>query len=263
MASSPNWPPALPERLGRLREVSPLGPSVRRAVTESGLEVVVKGGDSVADEARGLQRLAAVEDGPRVPAVVHHDDDWLVMEWIEPGRTPDPVALGGALAGLHSAPAGGWGGGSSWIGACPVSPAAHDTAAGFYGARLVELAGRCGLEGVVEPVAGRLADLVPAGPPSVLHGDLWWGNVIWAADGRPAVIDPSVHHGHAEEDLAMLALFGTVPPSLLGAYQERRPLDDGWADRVQLWQLVPLLVHTVLFGGGYRRQAIDAARRYT
>ncbi len=61
----------------------------------------------------------------------------------------------------------------------------------------------------------------------------------------------------------MLALFGSVPRRLLDAYVEVRPLDDGWADRVALWQLYPLLVHTVLFGGTYRSQAVAAAARYT
>jgi fructosamine-3-kinase len=43
------------------------------------------------------------------------------------------------------------------------------------------------------------------------------------------------------------------------AYQEVAPLADGWQDRVALWQLFPLLVHAVLFGGGYLRQAHDLA----
>ena len=60
----------------------------------------------------------------------------------------------------------------------------------------------------------------------------------------------------------MLALFGAVPDRLLAAYQEVRPLDDGWQDRVALWQLVPLLVHAVLFGGSYRARAEAVARRY-
>ncbi len=60
----------------------------------------------------------------------------------------------------------------------------------------------------------------------------------------------------------MLALFGPLPRRLLDAYREVRPLDDGWEERVALWQLVPLLVHTVLFGDPYRARALAAARRY-
>jgi len=96
-----------------------------------------------------------------------------------------------------------------------------------------------------------------------VHGDLWWGNVLFGADGRAWLIDPSVHGGHPEEDLAMLGLFGLVPDRLRAAYQELAPLQPGWEDRVALFQLYPLLVHTVLFGGGYRAQAEAVAHRFS
>jgi fructosamine-3-kinase len=96
-----------------------------------------------------------------------------------------------------------------------------------------------------------------------LHGDLWWGNVLFGADGRAWLIDPSVHGGHPEEDLAMLALFGRVPDRLLAAYQDVSPLQPGWQERVALFQLYPLLVHTVLFGAGYRSQAEAVASRFS
>ena len=126
----------------------------------------------------------------------------------------------------------------------------------------MELAARCRLEVVVSPVVGRLGELLPPGGPALLHGDLWWGNVLFGSDGRAWVIDPSVHGGHPEEDLAMLGLFGEVPDRLRAAYGEVRPLSPGWEERVALFQLYPLLVHTVLFGGGYRAQAESVARRF-
>ncbi len=60
----------------------------------------------------------------------------------------------------------------------------------------------------------------------------------------------------------MLALFGSVPARLRAAYREVRPLHDGWEERVELFQLYPLLVHTVLFGGSYRAHAERVARRF-
>jgi len=87
-------------------------------------------------------------------------------------------------------------------------------------------------------------------------------NVLAGEDGRPWLIDPSAYGGHREVDLAMLRLFGTPSERVFSAYEELSPLTDGWEDRVALWQLLPLLVHAVLFGGSYSDAAQRIARRY-
>ena len=107
---------------------------------------------------------------------------------------------------------------------------AEDGAA-LYGTRLHELALRCDLADAVDPVVARLPELLPTGGPALLHGDLWWGNVLFGSDGRSWLIDPSSHGGHPEEDLAMLALFGPLPERLLGAYREAHPLQEEWQAR--------------------------------
>lgn len=68
------------------------------------------------------------------------------------------------------------------------------------------------------------------------------------------VFDPAVYGGHREIDLAMLALFGDVGDRLVAAYQDVWPLERDWRTRTRLWQLYPLAVHAVLFGGSYLRQ---------
>jgi fructosamine-3-kinase len=114
---------------------------------------------------------------------------------------------------------------------------------------------------LVESVADRIGDLAgPAEPPSRVHGDCWWGNVLWSG-GRGWLIDPAAYGGHREGDLAMLALFS--PPHLdriLAAYAEAAPLADGWRSRVPLHQLHPLLVHACLFGATYAAPLRAAAR---
>ena len=260
---STNWRARLANALGPIGDVRALGGSAWR-VEAGGRSVVAKVGPGAPDEAGGLRRIAAVEGGPPVPAVVHADADLVVTTVVEQAaRTPDhEESLGRDLARLHAAGCTQWGGGSAWIGACPIDRSPRADSIAFYGTRLGELATRCGLEVPVRRVAARLPELIPPGGPSLLHGDLWWGNVLFGADGRSWLIDPSVHGGHPEEDLAMLALFGPVPGRLHATYNEILPLAAGWQERVALFQLYPLLVHAVIFGGGYRSQAEEIARRY-
>jgi fructosamine-3-kinase len=76
------------------------------------------------------------------------------------------------------------------------------------------------------------------------------------------IFDPAVYGGHREIDLAMLALFGGLGETLIDAYHEVWPLGAGWRSRLGLWQLYPLAVHAVLFGGSYLAQlarGLDAA----
>ncbi len=108
----------------------------------------------------------------------------------------------------------------------------------------------------------RIGELAgPAEQPARLHGDLWSGNVLWGGDGHVWLIDPAAHGGHRETDLAMLHLFGCAHlDRIVAAYDEAAPLAEGWRARIPLHQLFPLLVHTVLFGGGYGAQAVASAR---
>ncbi|MDQ6784018.1 MAG: fructosamine kinase family protein [Actinomycetota bacterium] len=263
MASSDSLLTRLGSALGPTGPTRRLGGGAWR-VTVGERELVAKVGSGVLDEADGLRSLARVAGAPPVPEVVLDEPDLLVTAWVYQGvrAAAHEEALGRMLATLHTAPWLEWGGGSSWIGACSVNPSVVTDAVAFYEGRLLQLARRCGLERPVAAVAARLDRLLPSGGPALLHGDLWWGNVLWGSDGRPWLIDPSVHGGHPEEDMAMLALFGAVPERVLRAYFEIRPLQPGWEERVALFQLYPLLVHAVLFGGGYRTEAEATARRF-
>jgi len=87
--------------------------------------------------------------------------------------------------------------------------------------------------------------------PSLLHGDLWSGNVIGGNDGRIWLIDPAAYVGHAEADLAMTELFGGFPHNFYAAYREATPLQPGYESRRSLYNLYHLLNHLNLFGGSY------------
>ncbi|HEY3487555.1 MAG TPA: fructosamine kinase family protein [Gammaproteobacteria bacterium] len=91
--------------------------------------------------------------------------------------------------------------------------------------------------------------------PSLLHGDLWAGNVSALADGTPVIFDPAIYYGDRETDLAMTELFGGFRHDFYAAYQEQWPLDDGYALRKNLYNLYHILNHLNLFGGGYLNQS--------
>lgn len=235
-------------------------------------------------EADGLRWLA--EAGaialPRVVAVVDpahgsppHGQRLLALEWVEPGRLDGAgeERLGRELAALHAAGAESFGGPRPLrIGELelPNGPAA-DWCALYADHRLRPLALAAAARGAlpdetaaaVERVCERLPQLAgPAEPPARLHGDLWSGNVLADRRGRPYLIDPAAYGGHREVDLAMLRLFGGPGERCFAAYREAAPLAAGHEDRVELWQLLPLLVHAVLFGGGYGTAVARIARRY-
>ncbi|MFE6200562.1 fructosamine kinase family protein [Streptomyces sp. NPDC057838] len=229
-------------------------------------------------EAAGLRWLA--EAGTvRVPVVHGHDEGRLVLDRVPEGRPGREAAerFGRDLAGLHAAGAPAFGapppGGpaDAYIGLAPMrnEPGAHWP--GWYaGQRVLPYLRRAvdqgtvgaGEAAVVERVCERLPELAgPAEPPARLHGDLWNGNVLWAADGDVRLIDPAAHGGHRETDLAMLRLFGCPHlEAVLDGYQQVAPLAEGWTERVGVHQLFPLLVHAVLFGRSYAEQALSVAR---
>lgn len=94
------------------------------------------------------------------------------------------------------------------------------------------------------------------------HGDLWSGNVMWTPDGA-VLIDPAAQGGHAEEDLAALAVFGCpYYERILAAYNEASPLEDGWRERVALHQMHIIMIHCAVFGRSYVPEAMAIARRY-
>ena len=104
--------------------------------------------------------------------------------------------------------------------------------------------------------------LVEPERPSLLHGDLWNGNILCGSGGTALLIDPAVYVGHAEADLAMTELFGGFPPSFYAAYQEASPLQPGYTERRDLYNLYQLLNHLNLFGPAYLAPVLGIVTSY-
>jgi fructosamine-3-kinase len=228
-------------------------------------------------EADGLAWLAGAGAlrTPRVLAVRDDAPRFIVMEWIASGSPADDhdEQLGRGLAALHRAGAATFGyHDDNLIATLPQTNDPCPSWPQFYAERrIAPLARRAvdaglidtGISQRLDTLCTRLPELCgPDEPPSRLHGDLWGGNAMVDAAGMPVLIDPAVYAGHREVDLAMMRLFGGFGPKTFAAYHEFWPLADESSERVALFQLYPLLVHVLLFGGGYVAQLDRALSRY-
>lgn len=233
-------------------------------------------------EAAGLALLASAQ-AVRVPAVVAHGaaqpgavPAFIVMEWIDRGREQRSAGatLGRQLADVHrsSAPYYGLDHGN-YCGATPQDNRTLPTWIEFYGVRRLgyqmELAGRQGLlpserRRRLERLIGRLDRWIDesACQSSLLHGDLWGGNWLVDAAGRPVLIDPAAYYGDREAELAMCRLFGGFPADFYAAYDAAWPPTPGRDERTPLYQLYHLLNHINLFGEGYGGQVDSILRRH-
>ncbi len=253
-----------------------------RVVMRDGSDVFVKtraqpSPGEYAAEAAGLRWLADAR-ALRTPRVLDVGEGYLALQWIDGGRldAAGERELGRGLAATHLAGAPRFGRFGEervgWLGPLELSnEPARDWAQFYAERRLAPLAALAGERGALSPrgaravarVCERMAELTgPAEAPARLHGDLWQGNVHADAHGRPWLIDPSAYGGHREVDLAMLALFGSPSRDFFDSYEEVAPLADAWQERAGLYQLLPLLVHALLFGGSYRDSAERMALRY-
>lgn len=99
--------------------------------------------------------------------------------------------------------------------------------------------------------------------PSLLHGDLWSGNMMCGVGGRPWIIDPAVYVGDCEADLAMTQLFGSLPRIFYDAYSEVNPINwKEYEERRDLYHLYHLLNHLNLFGTAYQGSVEQIISRY-
>jgi len=222
-------------------------------------------------EEQGLHELAAAQS-VRVPVPIvcgqAGDAAFLLMEYLDlTVKSADGAArLGQALAKQHRhvGPNFGWQRNNT-IGSTPQPNKWETDWIEFYRSRRLghqlQLAAEKGYSKNMVETGQLLAERLPAffesyqPKPSLLHGDLWGGNWGVTVDGDAVIFDPAVYYGDREADIAMTTLFGGFSKEFYVAYNDSWPMDEGYQQRCDLYNLYHVLNHMNLFGSGYAGQA--------
>ena len=235
--------------------------------------------DGFYKEASGLKEIQKAKC-IRTPYVLHVDEDFLLLEYIEQGRKDQNffIRFGEQLANLHNRSSLKFGfKEDNYIGSTPQLNQPNKTEAEswvdfYYNKRLLyqyKLAEQNQLVGnelkngflVLE---NRIEEILEGSEekPCLLHGDLWGGNYLCDLDSNPVLIDPAVYYGHREADLAMTKLFGGFTNEFYQAYRKQKPLPQGYDHRENIYLLYHVLNHLNLFGSSYYGQAVRLVWSY-
>ena len=230
----------------------------------------------LAAEAEGLRELAK-SGAIRVPEVIKLTEDFLVLEFIPTAINPPTdfwPKLGQQLANLHaySQKIPGFHK-DNFIGRSPQKNNYNGNWKEFFWQRRLlpqwKMALQHGIPNTTKLLWQKLEILWPAPlegslpEASLLHGDLWSGNVLVSNNGEPVVIDPAVYYGDAEADLSLTYIFGGFSASFHHYYHEIRPKSEGFARRQKVYQLYHLLNHFNLFGNSYTQSVESCLREIT
>jgi fructosamine-3-kinase len=216
--------------------------SVWRVRLADGRDVVVKRGTGLALEAWMLDWLGRETTAP-VPRVLHAEDDLLALAYVDarPGLDGEEAErdLAAIVAALHERRAARFGfERDTAIGGLPQPNGWDEAWLPFFRdrrllfmAREALAAGRLpvSLMARLERLAARLERYLVAGSrPSLVHGDLWHGNVLCRAGRVRALVDPALSFADPEIELAFMTLFGSVGETFFACYAERHPLAPGF-----------------------------------
>ncbi len=96
------------------------------------------------------------------------------------------------------------------------------------------------------------------GPPTLVHGDIWAGNVLISQDEKgwhlAGIVDPGAQYADVELELAYLDVFGTAGPAFWEAYTARAPLRPGYELRRLYYWLNTYMIHVWYFGDAHYRE---------
>lgn len=235
---------------------------------KNGETLVAKVGNSengLSIEGMMLRYLAQKSELP-VPDVLYADENLLLMTWVPSEGTLDRSAQVNAadlVASLHQISNSHFGFSSDTVigGLRQINSPSKSWIDFFAQNRLLDMAMRSLNAGYlptdmlarIEKCAENLSKwLKEPDQPSLIHGDMWAGNVL-ASHGRiSGFIDPAIYFADPEIELAFTTLFSTFGDAFFSRYREHREIQPGFfEERRDLYNLYPLLVHVRLFGGSY------------
>lgn len=229
-------------------------------------------------EAIGLKELAKNTD-LTVPDVIESYEgekfSCLILQWIDSSAQHFDFweKFGYGVAHLHQTTSNKFGlGHDNFMGSLPQPNAQTTSLVEFFinqrlnpQLKLAKESGRIDAHTLqqFDTLKSKLDQLLISEEPHLIHGDLWSGNFMRDSSGMPALIDPAISYGHREMDIAMTTLFGGFDHSFYKHYQIAYPLSPGYEDRLEIYNLYPLLVHVNLFGGGYLNQVKNILTKFT
>lgn len=202
------------------------------------------------------------------------NDSYLVMEFIESSSQSTYYweRLGEGLAGMHRQTKNlfGWET-DNYIGRLPQSNKWHQSWTKYFVQERLRPQIKLARDSRILPpdvqidlekLCGRMDQYIVPGLPAFLHGDLWSGNLMTGPLGEPCLVDPSVYYGHREIELAFTRLFGGFDERFYQTYNQCYPLEAGFQQRFDIYNIYPLMVHLNLFGRSYLSEIKQILRKY-
>tara|TARA_B100000686_G_scaffold54232_1_gene58416 strand:+ start:500 stop:1372 length:873 start_codon:yes stop_codon:yes gene_type:complete len=220
-------------------------------------------------EAKGLRLLAKAKNGPKIPKPIALQSGprptFLIMEYLESSYESKNFSdrLARKLAELHRIRQGHFGlDHDNFIGSTPQKNDLEKDGIVFFRDHRIQfqrqIAQKAGLLPIsidkkIDSLCENLNKFLDTSgeKPALIHGDLWSGNYFPDSNGNPCIFDPAVYYGLREADIAMTELFGRLPERFYDAYHEAFPMNRGYHERKDLYNLYHLLNHLNLFGSSY------------
>ena len=200
-------------------------------------------------EANGLKALAETNifDIPEIIKNGETDNNfqYLILDWIEQGQPTieNWESFGVNMAKFHQITNEQFGWSEDNYIAIIVQPNSYrSTWVDFYSEnRILPMVKLLADKKLLKPkevkAANRLCteliNIFPEEKPTLIHGDLWNGNIITRENGDITLIDPAIYYGHREMDIALAELFGGFDDSFFNVYNEVFPLQGNFEERKQ------------------------------